>query len=127
VQVQAKEDKIPSMSFRDIIGLRKSLDLATEVYAITKLLPKSEQFGLFQQMRRSAASIPSNIAEGYGRSTKPDFARFVDISLGSTRELHTQLELCVRLEYFDSGEIIDHAEEVAWIPYGLGNSLRKPQ
>ena len=124
VQVQAKEVKTNLMSYHEIIGWEKGMDLIVEIYQVTKKLPDSERFGLFQQMRRSATSIPSNIAEGYGRTTRPDFARFVDIALGSARELQTQLEICKRLNYFDSTELIGRTEEVARILYGLGKSLR---
>ena len=112
------------MSYHDIIGWEKGMDLVVEIYQVTKKLPDSEKFGLFQQMRRSASSIPSNIAEGYGRTTRPDFARFVDIALGSARELQTQLEICKRLDYFDSTELIARTDEVARILFGLGKSLR---
>ena len=76
-----------------------------EVYSIVKKLPKEELFALSDQMRRAAVSIPSNIAEGYGRGTDSEFARFLRISHGSLTELETQLILCTRIGYLKEEEI----------------------
>ena len=113
------------MSYREIIGWQKGMDLVEDIYRLTENLPSAEKFGITQQMQRAAVAIPSNIAEGYGRSTRTDFARFVDIALGSTRELQTQLEICSRLGYGDTLELVDKGEEVAKILYGLSKSLKK--
>lgn len=113
------------MSYRDIIGWEKGMQLVVRVYGFSKTLPTSERYGITPQILRAAYSIPSNIAEGYGRSTKADFARFVDIALGSTRELQTQLEICTRIGFGDTSKLIEDAEEVAKILYGLAKSLRK--
>jgi four helix bundle protein len=67
--------------------------LAHEVYEATRKFPKEEQFGLTQQLRRSAILIPSNMAEGNGRGTKPDYIRFLQIARGSLYETQTQIEL----------------------------------
>ncbi len=101
------------------------MDLAVSVYEFLTKLPLSEKYGIIQQMQRAAISIPSNVAEGYGRSTKQDYARFVDIALGSTRELQTQLELCERLGLGQTFALVNQAKEVAKILYGLSRSLRK--
>ena len=113
------------MSYSEIIGWQKAMDLVEEVYLFTDSLPNWERFGIIQQMQRAAVAIPSNVAEGYGRSTKADFARFVDIALGSTRELQTQLEICQRLRMGETTKLVDQGEEVAKILYGLSRSLRK--
>jgi four helix bundle protein len=113
------------VSYRENIGWQKSMLLVIDVYQFTDTLPNAEKYGILQQIQKSAVSIPSNIAEGYGRSTKVDYARFVDIALGSTRELQTQLEICERLGYGMTKELVDRGEEVAKIPYGLAKSLRK--
>ena len=84
---------------QDLQVWQKGMDLAVEIYRLTKLLPKEETYGLVDQMRRAAVSIPSNIAEGNGRDSDIDFARFLSISQGSRSELETQLELCNRLGY----------------------------
>ena len=99
--------------------------LVVEVHKFTESLPNLQKYVLVQQMYRSAISIPSNIAEGYGRSTKMDYARFVDIALGSTRELQTQLEICERVGYGKTKHLVEQGEEVAKILYGLAKSLRK--
>ena len=77
--------------YKDLIVWQKSLILVKEVYKITELLPKNEVFGLISQMRRSAVSIPSNIAEGRQRSSRKDFVQFLRIAQGSCAELETQL------------------------------------
>ncbi len=80
-------------SFKELIVWQKAYALTKEVYKITSDLPKSETFGLQGQMRRSAVSIPSNIAEGKNRRTTKDFLQFLRIAFGSTAELETQLLL----------------------------------
>lgn len=81
-------------SYKDLIVWQKSYDLVKRIYIITSTLPKSELFALGSQMRRSAVSIVSNIAEGSSRKTRKDFSQFIHIAYGSTSELETQLLLC---------------------------------
>lgn len=78
------------------------MELAREVYQLTSQFPKSEVFGLVPQMRRCATSIPSNIAEGFGRRYKAEFTRFLDISFGSSAELETQMELSKSLKFVEA-------------------------
>ena len=85
-------------SFRELLVWQKSILLVTEIYKLTSGFPKEEIFGLISQMRRSAISIPSNIAEGFGRNSQGDFKRFLNIALGSTYELQTQIEIAHNLE-----------------------------
>ena len=73
--------------------------LALEVYAATQSFPKEELFGLTSQMRRCAVSVVSNIVEGCGRRSEADYLRFLDMAIGSARELEYQLSLAVRLKY----------------------------
>jgi four helix bundle protein len=80
-------------SFRDLKIWQNGLQLAKEVYLVSKLLPKDETFGLVSQMRRAVVSVSSNIAEGRARSTRKDFCQFLRISMGSLAELETQLIL----------------------------------
>ena len=77
---------------------QKSMDLAESIYGLTALFPKEEIYGLTAQMRRAAVSVPSNIAEGYGREQRGYISQFLRIALGSARELETQLKLTVRLK-----------------------------
>ena len=91
--------------YRDLIVWQKAMDLVEEIYALTKLLPKTETYALTDQMRRSAVSIPSNIAEGQQRRTKNEFANYLSIARGSCAELETQLYICVRLSYLNSEQI----------------------
>jgi len=79
--------------YRNLKVWQKAMDLARAVYVLTENFPKSEQYGLISQMRRSAVSIPSNIAEGSKRNTDKDFLQFLSIALGSVAELDTQIEL----------------------------------
>ena len=92
-------------NFKELTVWQKSMNLAAEVYRITKKLPKDELFGLTNQLRRAAVSIPSNIAEGNGRDTSKEYLRFLYIARGSRAEVETQLLLCVELGYLQDGEI----------------------
>ena len=87
---------------------QKAMTLVVKLYSVTKEFPDSERYGLISQIRRCAVSIPSNIAEGHGRSTKKELIRFLDISKGSIYELDTQIELSRQLGYltFDNFEFI---------------------
>ena len=87
------------MSYRDLDVWKKAIVLVTEVYRFSKLFPKDETYGLSQQMRRSAVSIPSNIAEGYGRCSTSDYIRFLQIAVGSLYEFQTQIVIARNLEY----------------------------
>ena len=81
---------------KDLIVWQKSMDLVVAVYALTDTFPQKEQYGLASQMRRSAVSIPSNIAEGYHRGTSKEYRNFLQIAYGSASELDTQIEICIR-------------------------------
>ena len=78
-------------NFKELNIWKRSVDLAVDVYHLTKSFPKEEKFGLTSQITRSAVSVPSNIAEGSGRNTNKDFNNFLGIALGSSFELETQL------------------------------------
>lgn len=88
-------------SFKDLIVWQKSIELVEEIYRKTSKLPKSEVFGLVSQMRRSAISIPSNIAEGKSRKTKNDYIHFLRIALSSSTELETQIIICEKVYQYD--------------------------
>ena len=89
-------------SYRELIVWQKGVDLSVRIYDATKSFPQEEAFGMTSQIRRSAISIPSNIAEGYGRSSQADFARFLKIASGSLYELQTQLEISKKIKYITS-------------------------
>ena len=91
--------------FKELIVWQKAMDLATEVYHQARRLPKEETFSLGDQMRRAAVSIPSNIAEGYGRKTKRDYANFLLMARSSAFEIETQLLLCTRVGYLAEKDI----------------------
>lgn len=80
------------------------MELAQAIYELSRLLPKEELYGLASQLRRAAVSIPANIAEGRGRSSRRDFANFLHIAKGSLNELETLLELALRLKYFNPSQ-----------------------
>lgn len=86
-------------SYRDLIVWQKSKELAKLVHRATQNLPRAELFGLTSQMRRAAISIPSNIAEGYNRKTRPEYLRGLRIASGSQAELQTQWEIAEELGY----------------------------
>ena len=88
-------------TFRDLIIWQKSMALVTEIYRATKNFSNDETYGLTGQMRRCAIPIPSNIAEGYGRSSNSDYVRFLRIAMSSLYELQTQLEISFILKYVE--------------------------
>ena len=102
-------------SFKDLKVWQKSYNLGLKAYNITSVFPKDERFGLTSQIRRSAVSIPSNIAEGYGRKTTVDYVRMLYIAYGSTCELETQVLLAGDLGFIDKGDLsaaIENVKEV---------------
>lgn len=91
-------------TFRDLKIWQKSMKFVTKVYKKTEAFPDIEKYGLVSQIRRSSISIPSNIAEGYGRNSKGDFSRFLNISMGSLFEVQTQLQIARNLNYIDEAK-----------------------
>jgi four helix bundle protein len=109
---------------------QKSIDLTDLVYAFSRAFPADERFGLTSQMRRSSVSIPSNIAEGSGRGSNPDFARFVEFSYGSVMELVTQSTIAHRqgfLSRSDYEQTYELSEQIARMLSGLRSSLLPPK
>jgi four helix bundle protein len=84
-------------SHRDLIVLQKGMALATEAYSLAKQLPKAEEYRLTSQLLRAAAAVPANIAEGHGRGTRKDYAKFISIARGSLAEAETFLMLAVKV------------------------------
>ncbi len=92
-------------SYRDLIVWQKSMNWVTLVYKISEVFPESEKFGLVSQIKRSSVSVPSNIAEGYGRNYKKDYAKFLQIARGSLYECQTQIEIAVNLGFIKREQI----------------------
>ena len=105
-------EKGKSMGFKDLVALQKGMRLVEAIYKITREFPHEELYGLTSQMRRSAVSIPSNIAEGQLRKSKNEFAQFISIALGSCAELSTQFDLSKRLGYLDEMNFLRIAEDI---------------
>ena len=99
------------MNYNDLQVWQESMQLVTNIYKLTKQFPADERFGLTNQMRRAAVSIPSNIAEGHARNSKLDFARLLRMSLGSCTELETQIMIANNLEYLTKIEITPILEQ----------------
>jgi four helix bundle protein len=92
-------------SYRDLKVWQLAMDLVQVVYGLTGALPKAELYGLVSQMRRSAISVPSNIAEGHARSSTKEYIRFLSIALASLAELETQMLISKRLDYISDMQL----------------------
>jgi four helix bundle protein len=114
--------------YRDLAVWQKAMVLVQASYALADLLPPTERFELARQIRRSAISVPSNIAEGHGRLHSGDFAHHLSIASGSLRELETQVLLASRLGFVQSGQaapLADQIEEVGRMIAGLIAAVRR--
>lgn len=110
-------------SYRELVVWQKAMDYVDAVYAVQRLFPREELYGLGDQLRRAAVSIPSNIAEGFGRETHADFAHFLSQARGSLYEVETQLEIAHRNGYVESLDELNYqSAEIAKI---LGTLIRK--
>ncbi len=94
-----------ALNFKELVVWQKAMDVTASVYLLIKKLPNEERFVLGDQLRRSAISIPSNIAEGQGRPTKKEFYNFLSIAKGSACELETQLLIGVQIGYFQDNDV----------------------
>ena len=112
-------------SYKDLIVWQKSMDLVTKVYQMTAALPASEQFGLISQMRRCAISVPSNIAEGYGRQATGEYRHHLCIGRASVLELETQVLLAQRLGYLAEGQSKSILEDIDDISKMLASLISK--
>jgi four helix bundle protein len=117
-----------SSSFRDLRIWQESMDLTVEIYRVTGTFPKSETYGLASQMRRAAASVPSNIAEGKGHRSDLEFVRFLLHARGSLLELQTQILISRRLQYLSeeiSGQLCNQGDGIAKGLNALINRFRE--
>ena len=101
--------------------------LVMDIYAVTKEFPSSEIYGLTSQLRRSAVSIPSNIAEGYGRNSTNDYKLFLQIAVGSLYELQTQIEIAFSLKYIEQqkhNKIVNLSIEIDKMLYSIIQKIK---
>ena len=115
-------------SYKDLVAWQKSMDLVTAVYRASQGFPKEEIFGLVSQIRRSAVSVPSNIAEGHARTSRKEFQYFLSNARGSLAELETQLTIAHQLAYIDEtgiNQLLDRLGEVGRILNGLLTALKR--
>jgi four helix bundle protein len=114
-------------SYRELIVWQRSIDWVEKIYRVSKNWPQEERFGLTSQIRRAAVSVPSNIAEGAGRTGTGEFLQFLSGASGSLAEVETQLILSHRLEILAEAEfepLMAEAEEIGKMLSGLKRSLR---
>ncbi|NNT72378.1 four helix bundle protein [Flavobacterium sp. IMCC34852] len=112
-------------SYRDLIVWQKSMSLVTLIYKLVADLPVNEKYGLIPQIKRSAISIPSNIAEGYGRNYRKDYSRFLQIARGSLFENQTQLEIAVNLDFVKVNDLEEIKELSVEVEKMLNSLIKK--
>jgi four helix bundle protein len=116
-------------NYRGLHVWQAGMKLAEEAYKASKKFPRSETYGLSAQLQRSAVSVPSNIAEGQGRRSKGDFARFLGIALGSIAEVETQVILAQRLGYLDATVaegLLGQADRIGRMLLSLRRKMQPP-
>ncbi|CAM4154329.1 four helix bundle protein [Gillisia hiemivivida] len=114
------------MNHKDLDVWKKGMDLVEEVYKLTANFPSNEMYGLSNQLRRAAVSIPSNIAEGSSRKGDKELLYFINVAIGSIAEIETQMLIAARLKYVDEhNEIFDKITEVRKLLLGFRNYINK--
>jgi len=113
------------VTHKDLEVWKKTMDLAAQDYSLTARFPKEELYGLTSQIRRSAVSIPSNIAEGAARQSTKEFIHLPDIASGSVAELETQLLLTTRMGFSSRDNLLPQTEEIRRLLLGLLRSPKK--
>jgi four helix bundle protein len=119
-------EKKKIQSFKDLVVWQKGIDLVDEIYSMTKKFPKDEMFGLTNQIRRASVSIPTNIAEGWGRFSTKNYIQFIKISRGSLYEIETLLIIAMNQKYIDEHEkgiLSVHIDELGRMMNSLLKSL----
>jgi four helix bundle protein len=115
-----------TVSYRDLKVWQKAMDLTENCYRATQTFPKEERYGLIAQIRRSAVSVASNIAEGYGRDSDGSFIQFLRVSQGSLKELETQVIVSERIGALSAASaqrLLQSADEIGRMLRGLINSI----
>ncbi len=114
-------------SYRQLLAWQKSMSLVTRIYAVTKQFPGDELYGLTNQLRRAAVSVPSNIAEGQARYSSKEFHHFLSQARGSLVEIETQLMICENLGYLTHRaceDLLQATGELGKMINGLVASIR---
>ena len=111
-------------NYKDLLVWQKSIDLVKDIYHLIPQLPDSERYNLSDQMKRSAVSVPSNIAEGAGRGSNKDYLRFLYIARGSLRELETQLIIIGELGFYKPTAILEKVNTLSKMLTGLINAIK---
>ena len=106
-------ERKPAKSFRDLVVWQKSHELVIQIYSLSKAFPKEESYGLTNQLRRSAVSVPANIAEGFNRSGKADKIKFLNYAVSSLEESRYYIILAKDLGYVDGQDMEAQLEEVS--------------
>ena len=116
-------------SFRDLVVWQRAMQLTVAIYRLTQKFPHEEMYGLSSQIRRSAVSVPSNIAEGHGRLNKGEYRQFLGVARASNFELQTQIEIARAIGIGDP-KLLNEAEglyqEVGKMLYAILDSTKKP-
>jgi len=113
-------------SYQDLVAWQKAMDLVVGVYRVTTSMPEVDKFGLTNQLRRAAVSVPSLLAEGHARGSTKEFVRYIAIAMGSLAEIETQLLICVKLEFANDSSLrnlLGQCDEQNRILRGLSKSL----
>lgn len=113
-------------NFKELKIWNRAMDMVVEVYKTTEKFPPEEKYGITSQIRRSAVSVPSNVAEGAGKNSDKDFVRFLSIAQGSSYELQTQLILSQRLGFINKDNcdaIVNDISEIQKMNYRFQESL----
>ena len=113
-------------SYKDLSVWQRSVQLSLAIYKLTAAFPVEERYGLTSQLRRAGVSVPSNIAEGYGRGTRKEYKHFLTVARGSTLEVQTQLTIARELDFCQSDQMANAeslSEEVSKMLYSLVGKL----
>lgn len=116
-------------NYRDLLAWQEAMNLVDQIYKLTRGFPKEEIYGLTSQIRRAAVSVPSNIAEGQGRNSHPEFRKFLAIAHGSLREVETQVMIAMRQDYLTEEveqELLALAGKTGRLLQGLLNKFSQP-
>ena len=118
---------MPLQTYRDLEAWKAAMDLVESIYTLTRQFPDEERYGLTSQIRRAAVSIPSNIAEGYGRVHRGDYVRFLSIARGSLCEVETQMLLSIRLGYSTRETMVPVWHQTQLVGKIMGGLIRSLQ
>jgi len=110
-------------NFKELRIWQKGIEIVKDIYNLTRKFPKEETYGITSQMRRSAISIPSNIAEGFKRNYNKEYSQFLHMSLGSAAELETQLIIAKELGFANEKDIVDICEKLNYLSKMISSLL----